>query len=135
MSSRAPAIDPLATSGAVTPHVPTWPAWTAAGLCFLAAGYLATTAGAWARWAQLLEADVNGPALLILRAPHGAPLGLVLVGVTVLGIGLRIQRGSRALKLAAPIAATLLACALTTGHLVLFRQLRAGIDGEAVSRR
>lgn len=135
MSAPANANDPLATSGAVTPHVPTWPAWVAAGVCFLAAGYLATTAGAWARWARLLEADVNGPALLILRAPRGAPLGLVLVGITVLAIGLRLRRGSRALKIAAPVAATLLACALTTGHLALFRQLRAGIDGEAVSRR
>lgn len=108
--------------------VPRWPCWVGAGVSFVAAGYLATTAGTWQHYARLLEAEVSGPALLILRAPHGAPLALLLVGLLVLAVALR-REVPRALLLAAPVAATLLACALCTSHVVLFRHLQLAMQG------
>lgn len=109
-------------------EVPRWPCWVGAGVCFVSAGYLATTAGTWQHYARLLEAEVSGPALLVLRAPHGAPLGLLLVGLASLAIALRRQ-SPRGLLLAAPVAATLLACALCTSHVVLFRHLQLAMQG------
>jgi hypothetical protein len=98
-------------------------------VAFLGAGYLATTAGTWQHYARLLEADVSGPALLVLRAPRGAPLGLLVLGLLVLALGLR-RATPRGVALAAPLLVTLVACALCTSHVVLFRQLQVVMQGQ-----
>lgn len=114
-------------------ELPRWPCWVAAGVAALAAGYLATTAGTWQHYAGLLLADARGPALLILRAPRGAPLGLFLLAVLLLAAALR-PRTPRALLLAGPLLVTLLACTLCTSHVALCRKLQAGMRGELARR-
>jgi HEAT repeat protein len=111
------------------PALPSWVAFLAAGLCFVAAGYLATTASLWSSpWVG--TTPLLGLPDALTDVPFVTPLALVATGLTLL-VCARLTPARpalwRALTYPTAIVATLAACALCGAHVLTFQHVAGSL--------
>jgi hypothetical protein len=108
--------------------------FVSAGLCFVSAGYLATTGSAWRDLYELVGVSLPFVSQFVIENPVGLPLGLIAAGMGVLGLTrVRIRdtdlnRAVSALGLLGAIGAGLFACGLLYTNTLVFEELQVALQ-------